>query len=272
MSAEDFSVNSIEWLKDVKFDEIVFGSPGKMFVYSVLLFLWVYIVSWIYKDAEVKYYDDSRMKYVWLIVGIVTAPIAWFVYLILRPAKDLDEVYLQKIEERYIEFESRGLGYCAACAAQVDPGFVHCSGCGKKIRERCGKCESLVETTFGFCPSCGTKTTFKKRQAIFGMNESDKLEGVLAKKVENGAAMKANVFDSLGKYFSKIFGSAGAFLTTPRKRKKNNKRSKMVETTAKKKGNRSIAKIPPSGSESKEAKKGGSKYGKVRESAKKQEK
>ena len=178
MAVETFIVDSVDWLKNVRFDEIVYGKPGQVVLYCVLGIIWLYFALMVYKDAEHRYLEGAKVKYYWLGVVLLTGPLGWLAYLALRPAVDLDESYLQKVEERYLSFESRGLGYCAKCGEGVDPDFLFCAGCGTRIRSRCGKCDRIVEKMFEYCPSCGEKMEGKPSVAVLSVNEvetADKL-------------------------------------------------------------------------------------------------
>lgn len=178
MAVETFIVNAIEWLKNINFDEIVYGAPGKVVGYSLMALLWLYVALMIYKDAEHRYLEGSRVKYYWLVAVVLSGPLGWLLYIALRPPVDLDESYLQRVEERYLSFESRGLGYCAKCGDGVDPDFLYCTGCGAKIRERCKKCERVVEKIYSFCPSCGAKMSGKASVAILSANDVETAEKI----------------------------------------------------------------------------------------------
>lgn len=215
MNVEEFSVSSIEVLRDSRFDEKVFGKPGKMVGYIVAVLFWIYIVSWVYKDAEHRYFEGSKAKYIWLVVTVFAAPVAWFVYLILRPSSDLDESYLQRVEERYLAFESRGLGYCAKCGAPVDPDYIFCNSCGVRLRSRCPKCKSLVEADAVYCASCGHKQKRKPKTTIVGLDEYEKSGPIRTAKPQLPEIKKSRkdkkknepFFVLLGKYFSKATSS-----------------------------------------------------------------
>lgn len=233
MTVEDFSVSSIEWLRDSHFDEKVFGKPGKLFLYVGAALLWIYIVSWIYKDAEHKYFEGSRAKYIWLVVAVFAAPVAWFVYLILRPSSDLDESYLQRVEERYLAFEARGLGYCAKCKAPVDPDYVFCISCGARVRSKCQECKKLVETDSQYCPNCGAKQPGKTKITVIRLDESDVTPPVAETKAEKGGGKQEPFFDKVGEYFSKATSSfTTAFLPKKDEPQNGGKDNNAPEKTA----------------------------------------
>jgi predicted RNA-binding Zn-ribbon protein involved in translation (DUF1610 family) len=158
MDFEKILLSVIEWLKNVRFDEIVYGQVGKIVLFIAIFGLWIYIASWIYKDSLYRYPQFSEMRYFWLIFGLILAPVAWFLYIVFRPVLEVDEASIQQAEERYLLFEMRGLGYCAKCGYEIDPDFCYCPHCGNKVRIRCKKCGSLSEMTYTFCPRCGEKT------------------------------------------------------------------------------------------------------------------
>jgi|GEM_PF-66089 len=183
MAVETFIVDTVEWLKNVSFDEMVYGQPGKIVLYCILGVIWLYIALMVYKDAEHRYLERSKAKYCWLGIVLLTGPIGWLVYLALRPAVDLDESYLQKVEERYLSFESRGLGYCAKCGMTVDPDFLFCTGCGARVRSRCKKCDRIVEKIFEFCPACGEKMEGTAKVAVLSVNDVEKAERIKERKL-----------------------------------------------------------------------------------------
>lgn len=191
MAVETFLVDAIDWLKNVNFDEIVFGEPGKVVGYCLAGILWLYIALMIYKDAEHRYREGAKSKYYWIVVAILLGPVGWLLYLALRPVVDLDESYLQRVEERYLSFESRGLGYCAKCGNAVDPDFLFCTSCGSKIRERCKKCEHIVEKVYAYCPACGAKMRGKPKVVLLSATEVDKAEKIKAERELAVAGKKA---------------------------------------------------------------------------------
>lgn len=183
MAVEKFIVDTVGWLENIHFDEVVYGKPGRVIGYCVLAIIWLYVALVVYKDAEHRYLEGAKIKYYWLAAVLLTGPFGWLAYLALRPAVDLDESYLQKVEERYLSFESRGLGYCAKCGAAVDPDFLFCISCGKKIRARCVKCERVVEKMFEFCPTCGVKMQGKREKTVLGVDEAEVAENLRLKRL-----------------------------------------------------------------------------------------
>lgn len=240
-SSGNFWVSAIEWLRDSRFDEKVYGQPGKVILWLFVVLVWVYIVAWMYKDAEHRYFEGSRIKYMWLILGIIAAPIAWFVYLIMRPAADLDEAYLQRVEERYLSFEARGLGYCAKCGMPADPDHLYCTDCGEALRYRCKKCESIVEINYKHCPNCGTKVEkTEKKEKILSIDQDEeamKLRMKRAGKSPEGKEKDKDSSESKGllEQLSEAIGGWHGFIDRTKRRADIKKKVEKLKAFDKKK-------------------------------------
>src|ERR1700680_782760 len=106
-----------------------------LIVFVVVLYL--SLIYWTYTDARRRIIDPS-------LVGCATAAslfpfVGTVVYVILRPPEYLEDVREREIEThaaaaRLHELERE---LCPYCDCRVEPDFVRCPSCLRKLKERC---------------------------------------------------------------------------------------------------------------------------------------
>jgi hypothetical protein len=126
-----------------------------LIVFVVVLYL--SLIYWTYTDARRRILDA-------MLVGCSTAAslfpfVGTIIYMILRPPEYLDDVRereleMQAAEARVFELE-RGL--CPHCDYSVEPDFVRCPSCLRKLKERCVSCSRPLDRTWTICPYCETE-------------------------------------------------------------------------------------------------------------------
>src|ERR671923_203204 len=109
----------------------------------LLLFLvvvWLALVYWTYADARRRIEDP-------MLVGCATAAslfpfIGTIVYTIVRPPEYLDDVRERELEIKAAEARVRMLETrtCRNCGAHVEPSFLRCPSCLRKLKDPCRKC------------------------------------------------------------------------------------------------------------------------------------
>src|SRR5438874_1884853 len=143
--------------------EAVFGinSDGlNTAVKLVILFLVVVYVALIYytfSDARRRIEDP-------MLIGCATAAslfpfVGTIVYMIVRPPEYLEDVRereleTQAAEARVQEAERRS---CPHCDYRIEPDFVRCPSCLRKLKERCVSCSRPLDRAWAICPYCETE-------------------------------------------------------------------------------------------------------------------
>ncbi len=117
--------------------------------------LWISLVFWTYRDIRSRTQDRMIHILAALLVAVLSLP-GVVIYLILRPAKTIDETYQHSLEEEALLSEVESRQACPGCGANTQPDWQLCPTCHTKLRKPCGNCGRLMELPWRICPYCGT--------------------------------------------------------------------------------------------------------------------
>jgi hypothetical protein len=119
-----------------------------------LFVIYVALVYWTYADASRRLEDP-------LLVACATVAalfpfIGTIVYTIVRPPEYLEdrherEVEVKAAEKRLALLESRT---CRNCGGEVEPTFLRCPSCMRKLKEPCRNCGKPLDPRWRVCPYC----------------------------------------------------------------------------------------------------------------------
>jgi hypothetical protein len=117
--------------------------------------LYFSLIYWTYADARRRVADP-------IMIGLATFVSAGFpflgaiIYLILRPPEYLDDVHERELETQAAEARVAELEQtrCPHCDGRVQPDFVRCPTCLRKLKERCANCSRPLEKVWTICPYC----------------------------------------------------------------------------------------------------------------------
>jgi RNA polymerase subunit RPABC4/transcription elongation factor Spt4 len=90
-----------------------------------------------------------------LMVALLNLP-GVLVYLILRPARTLEEEYQQTLEEEALLQSIEDQSVCPGCERHTKEDWLVCPSCQTKLRKLCHSCGRLMELPWNICPYCGT--------------------------------------------------------------------------------------------------------------------
>ncbi len=123
----------------------------------VLLFvvvLYLALIYWTYADARRRIVDP-------VMVGCATAAsffpfVGTIVYMILRPPEYLEDVRERELEVQAAEARLQQLDQmlCPHCDYRIEPDFVRCPSCLRKLKERCVNCSRPLDRAWTICPYC----------------------------------------------------------------------------------------------------------------------
>jgi Double zinc ribbon len=120
-----------------------------------LVVLYLALAYWTYADAQRRIVDP-------MLVGCATAAALLFpfvgaiVYVIVRPPEYLEDVRERELEMEAAEARVRELDgtLCPHCDYRIEPDFVRCPSCLRKLKERCTSCSRPLEPVWTICPYC----------------------------------------------------------------------------------------------------------------------
>src|SRR5271165_677591 len=137
-----------------------FGIESSGFSLAVdLLLLFVVVVYfaliyWTYADARRRIVDP-------VMVGCSTAAslfpfVGTIVYIILRPPEYLEDVRERELEMQAAEARLSQLDQtlCPHCDYRIEPDFIRCPSCLRKLKERCASCSRPLDQAWTICPYC----------------------------------------------------------------------------------------------------------------------
>ncbi len=120
-----------------------------------LVALWVALVVWTYRDMRSRHRDRLVHILAALTVALLNLP-GVLVYLILRPARTLEEEYQQTLEEEALLQSIEDQSICPGCERHIKDDWLVCPSCQTKLRKPCHSCGRLMELPWNICPYCGT--------------------------------------------------------------------------------------------------------------------
>jgi Double zinc ribbon len=180
----------------------VFGieSSGLSLVVDLLLLfvvvLYLSLVYWTYIDARRRIEDP-------MLVGCATAASIFFpfvgtiIYMILRPPEYIEDVRerdleVQATEARLHEIEG---SLCPHCDYRIEPDFVRCPSCLRKLKERCVNCSRPLDRAWTICPYCeadvpGISPPRQRRRRAAAVREDEESELAAAAPAPKSAAAR----------------------------------------------------------------------------------
>jgi hypothetical protein len=116
--------------------------------------LYLSLIYWTYADARRRIFDP-------MLVACATAAslfpfVGTIIYMILRPPEYLEDVRERELETQAAEARLKQLDYtlCPHCSYRVEPDFVRCPSCLRKLKERCASCSRPLDQAWTICPYC----------------------------------------------------------------------------------------------------------------------
>jgi hypothetical protein len=112
------------------------------------------LIFWTWRDADRR----GAMPWFWAVVVLFFNVAGWMIYMIVRPPEFADDARERDLEIRAREAElSRESGTCPSCLKPVDPEFLICPYCMKKLKKQCTNCGKALRMSWAVCPFCKTK-------------------------------------------------------------------------------------------------------------------
>ncbi len=118
---------------------------------AFLAALWIALVIWTYRDIRARARDPLVQILSALLVAVLNLP-GVLVYLILRPARTLEEEYQHTLEEESLLQALEELPLCPGCERRVKDDWQVCPNCHTKLKKTCHHCGKLMELPWNICP------------------------------------------------------------------------------------------------------------------------
>jgi len=118
-----------------------------MFMPLALGVLWIFVLVWVYRDAERR----GMNGLLWALLVLIGNVIGLIIYLIVR-------------SESAARLQPACCEKCPSCGTEVRAGFAFCPNCGKSMKPVCPNCKKPVQADWKACPHCGTSLDAGKPQ------------------------------------------------------------------------------------------------------------
>jgi RNA polymerase subunit RPABC4/transcription elongation factor Spt4 len=140
---------------------LILGSPDRFLLYLTAFFgaflaaLWLSLVFWTFRDAKARTQDQVAHVLAAVLVAVL-GPAGVAVYLILRPARTLEEAYQHTLEEEALLSEIEDRPVCPTCGSRTSADWQLCANCHTRLRKPCTHCARLLVLPWQVCPFCAT--------------------------------------------------------------------------------------------------------------------
>lgn len=112
------------------------------------------LIFWTWRDADRR----GAMPWFWAVVVLFFNVTGWAIYMIVRPPEFADDARERDLEILTREAElARESGTCPSCLKPVDPEFLICPYCMKKLKKQCVNCGRPLRMSWAVCPFCKAK-------------------------------------------------------------------------------------------------------------------
>jgi RNA polymerase subunit RPABC4/transcription elongation factor Spt4 len=132
---------------------------------AFLAALWLSLVFWTYRDIRARARDPLARILAVLVVAVLYIP-GIVIYLILRPARTLEDEYQQTLEEEALLQAVEESPLCPGCGRRVKENWIVCPNCHTKLKKNCHQCGKLMELPWNLCPYCATPAPGMRRESI----------------------------------------------------------------------------------------------------------
>ena len=117
--------------------------------------LWVSLIFWTYRDVQSRAKDRLMRILAVLVVAVLFLP-GVVIYLILRPARTIEEEYQQTLEEEALLHAIEESQHCPGCSLRIREDWLVCPNCHTKLKKTCLQCGRLMELHWNLCAFCGS--------------------------------------------------------------------------------------------------------------------
>lgn len=127
--------------------------------------LWLSLVIWTYRDIRLRARDPLARILAVLVTAVLFLP-GVVIYLILRPARTLDDDYQQSLEEEALLQSIEETSLCPGCSRRIKENWLVCPSCHTRLKKTCHSCGRLMELPWNLCPFCGAPEPGMRREGL----------------------------------------------------------------------------------------------------------
>ncbi len=135
------------------------------FAAAFLAALWLALIIWTFRDIRRRARDPLVRILATLVVAVLFLP-GILIYLILRPARTLEDEYQASLEEEALLQNIEDIPLCPGCNRRIERDWMVCPSCHTRLKKKCLNCGKLMELPWNLCPYCAAPTPGTRREKI----------------------------------------------------------------------------------------------------------
>ncbi len=132
---------------------------------AFLVALWFGIIIWVFRDIRSRSREKLARILAVLVVTILFLP-GLLIYMILRPAKTIEEEYQHTLEEEALLQSIEDIPTCPGCGRKVQIDWMICPNCHTRLKKPCHHCKKLLDLSWNLCPYCSTPAPGARKENI----------------------------------------------------------------------------------------------------------
>jgi hypothetical protein len=117
--------------------------------------LWISLIIWTFRDIRSRTRDHLVRILAVFLSAILFLP-GILVYLILRPARTLEDEYQRALEEESLLAAIDEAELCPGCNRRIREEWIICPSCHTRLKKNCQECGKAMDLAWDLCPFCGT--------------------------------------------------------------------------------------------------------------------
>jgi len=116
--------------------------------------LWLALVYWTYQDARRRVTNPLAIAGA-VALALFIPYLGALIWMIVRPPEYLTDARERELEVLSLEQRVEA-GLCPDCDTPIEPKFLSCPSCLRKLREPCVRCGEALDPNWRICPFCET--------------------------------------------------------------------------------------------------------------------
>lgn len=146
------------------------------FAVAFLAALWLSLIFWAFRDIRNRTRDPFMRVLVVVVMALLFLP-GILIYLILRPARTLEEEYQKSLEEEALLQTIEESAHCPGCNRHVHAEWLVCPACHTQLKKKCVNCNKTIDLPWNLCPWCETPVSGMPKEASVVLQDKDAQDG-----------------------------------------------------------------------------------------------
>ncbi len=134
--------------------------------------VWLGLIFWVAKDISQRS-NNKFFQIFCVLLMIFLTPLWIFLYLLIRPGKDIYQNLTSEIEENLeilqdfvlerTQHNTMNEIHCPSCHESIESDYLICPNCQETLKQTCHECQKEVRESWAVCPYCQSKQKKNKK-------------------------------------------------------------------------------------------------------------